>query len=133
MAGALALQDWYPCMLLALNSIMQFVYGNRSVFFILLIAELFLVGSLITLVSRLSCTAAMAIFIGYSVLNGLTFSGIFLIYTASSIGITFFITAGLFASMSVYGYTTSTDLTKFGNLLFMLLIGLVLLLLLTSF
>src|SRR5579872_6926929 len=125
MAGALAITGLVSMFAVRSPAILEFLYGNRAVFLILVIAELLLVGSLITLVRRLSSTAATAIFIAYSALNGLTLSGIFLIYTASSIGITFFITAGLFAVMSFYGYTTSSDLTKFGNILLMLLIGLV--------
>jgi Integral membrane protein, interacts with FtsH len=126
MAGALGITGLVSMYAVSSQPILEFVYGNRSVFFILLIAELLLVGSLITLVRRLSATAAVALFIAYSALNGLTLSGIFLIYTASSIGVTFFITAGLFAIMSAYGYTTQRDLTKLGNLLFMLLIGVIL-------
>ena len=126
MAGALGITGLVSMYAVSSQAIFQFVYGNRSVFFILIIAELLLVGSLITLVRRLSATTAMVLFVAYSALNGLTLSGIFLIYTASSIGITFFITAGLFAIMSAYGYTTSRDLTKLGNLLFMLLIGIIL-------
>lgn len=126
MAGALAITGLVSVYAVSSPGVLEFLYGNRSVFFILIIAELLLVGSLITLVRRLSATAAVALFIAYSALNGLTLSGIFLIYTASSIGITFFITAGLFAIMSAYGYTTQRDLTKLGNLLFMLLIGIIL-------
>jgi hypothetical protein len=52
-------------------------------------------------------------------------SCIFIVYTASSIASTFFVTAGTFAVMSIYGYTTKTDLSKWGNILFMGLIGLI--------
>jgi FtsH-binding integral membrane protein len=126
MAGALAITGLVSMYAVTSQPILEFLFGNRSVFLILIIVELLLVGSLVTLVRRLSATAAVALFIAYSALNGLTLSGIFLIYTASSIGITFFITAGLFAIMSAYGYTTSKDLTKLGNLLVMLLVGIVL-------
>ena len=52
-------------------------------------------------------------------------SFIFLAYTMSSIALTFFVTAGVFLAMSVYGYTTKNDLTKFGTYLIMALIGLI--------
>ena len=69
---------------------------------------------------------ATLIFILYSVLNGLTLSIVFLIFTKESIASTFFITAGTFAIMSIYGYFTKNDLTTLGNLCIMGLIGLIL-------
>ena len=59
----------------------------------------------------------------YSVMNGLLFSSIFIVYTGASIALTFFITAGTFAAMSVYGYTTKADLSKIGSIAMMALIG----------
>ncbi|WP_404850119.1 Bax inhibitor-1/YccA family protein [Elizabethkingia anophelis] len=73
----------------------------------------------------MSTTTAIAAFMGYAVLNGLTLSLIFLIYTFSSIALTFFVTAGTFAVMSVYGYVTKTDLTKIGKIMMMLLVGII--------
>lgn len=64
-------------------------------------------------------------FVGYSVLNGVTLSVVFLAYTLSSIASVFFITAGTFAVMAFIGYTTKTDLTSLGKILFMALIGLI--------
>lgn len=68
----------------------------------------------------------LTIFVIYSVLMGMSLSFIFLAYTASTIYTTFFITAGTFGLMAFLGYTTSTDLTKMGSILYMALIGLVL-------
>lgn len=73
----------------------------------------------------MSTTTAIAAFMGYAILNGLTLSLIFLIYTFSSIALTFFVTAGTFAVMSVYGYVTKTDLTKIGKIMMMLLVGII--------
>ncbi|AEE48890.1 Bax inhibitor-1 family protein [Haliscomenobacter hydrossis] len=105
--------------------ILQFVFGNRFIFFGLLIGELLLVGYLSAAVMRMSADMATMVFLLYSVLNGLTLSFVFLIYTSTSIAGTFLITAGTFAAMSAYGYFTKNDLTKAGSLLFMALIGLV--------
>lgn len=102
------------------------ILGNRIVFYILLVAELILVASLAAWVMKMSSQTAMIIFILYSVLNGLTFSVIFLAYTKESIATTFFICGGMFAIMSAYGYLTKSDLSKWGNILFMALIGLIL-------
>lgn len=76
--------------------------------------------------NRLSSTAMLTVFIIYSVLMGMSLSFIFLAYTASSIYSTFFITAGTFGLMAFLGYTTKTDLTKMGSILYMALIGLIL-------
>ena len=62
----------------------------------------------------------------YSALTGLTLSSIFLVYTYSSIASTFVVAGGMFGVMSLYGYTTKRDLSGFGNMLFMALIGIVL-------
>ena len=75
---------------------------------------------------KLSSTAMISVFILYSVLMGMSLSFIFLAYTASSIYSTFFITAGTFGLMAFLGYTTKTDLTKMGSILYMALIGLIL-------
>ncbi len=101
------------------------IIGNRYVLIGLVILQLIAVGVLSRLINRMSATVATVIFIVYSVLFGLTLSGIFVLYTAESIGSTFFITAGTFGAMSVYGYFTKTDLSRWGNLLFMGLIGLI--------
>ncbi|MTK52651.1 Bax inhibitor-1/YccA family protein [Paludibacter sp.] len=99
--------------------------GNKYVFMGLLISEFLLVAFLVGWVKRMSPEVASLVFLGYSALNGFTFSVIFLTFTMSSIATTFFITAGTFAVMSIYGYFTNTDLTRWGNLLIMALFGLV--------
>ena len=75
--------------------------------------------------NKLSAMAMMVIFIVYSLLMGMSLSYIFLVYELGTIASTFFITAGTFGTMAVLGYTTSTDLTKFGSILFMALIGII--------
>ena len=105
--------------------LLSIVLGNRIVFFALIIAELLLVGYLSAAVRTMSVPAAIVTFILYSALNGLTLSVIFLVYTAGSIASTFFITAGTFGAMSIYGYFTKRDLTSMGNLCTMALIGII--------
>jgi FtsH-binding integral membrane protein len=92
---------------------------------ILIFAQLGVVFVLSLAVNRLSTGVATGLFILYSALTGLTFSMLFLIYTAESIGTVFFITAGTFALVSAYGFVTKTDLTKLGSLMFMGLIGII--------
>lgn len=100
------------------------LFSNSASIWILLIAQFGLVIWLSSRVMRMSLTSATLLFILYSVLTGLTFSSIFFVYTYESIASTFFVTAGTFFSMSLVGYTTRMDLSKIGNILYMLLIGL---------
>lgn len=105
--------------------LLEAVAGNRLIFFGLMIGELTMVAVLSAAINRLSGIAATLLFLGYSALNGLTLSIIFLVYTADSIGSTFLISAGMFGAMSAYGHLTSRDLTSWGSFLFMGLIGIV--------
>ncbi len=75
--------------------------------------------------NKLSAAALTGLFLVYSVIMGMSLSFVFLAYTHSSIFQVFFITAGMFGVMALVGYTTSTDLTKLGSLLFMALIGVI--------
>src|SRR5262249_62395356 len=74
-------------------------------------------------IQNMSAGTAQAIFWVYAGLMGLSLAGIFLVFTGASIARVFFITAGTFAAMSFYGYTTQRDLTQFGSFLFIGLIG----------
>lgn len=94
-------------------------------FFVLIIAELGLVFYLSARIAKIQASTASSLFVGYSVLNGLTLSVIFLAYTSSSIAGTFFITAGMFGAMAVYGLVTKKDLSGWGSFLFMGLIGII--------
>lgn len=105
--------------------IVRMIVQNQVLFFGLIIGELLMVGYLVGWIQKMSAQTATMVFVLYSVLNGLTLSVIFLLYTAGSIASTFFITAGTFAAMSAYGYFTKSDLTRWGSLLFMGLIGVI--------
>ena len=91
----------------------------------LLIAELGMVFYLSARIQKISAQAATGIFLGYSALNGVTLSTILLYYTASSVTATFFVTAGMFGAMAVYGFVTKKDLSSWGSFLFMGLIGII--------
>ena len=106
-------------------AILQMIYGNSAIMWILIIAELALVFGVSAAINRISLTTATLMFVLYSVLNGVMLSSIFLIYTASSIATVFFITAGTFGAMALVGYTTKTDLSSMGKILFMALVGLI--------
>ena len=77
-------------------------------------------------IGQMSPATAQAAFWGYAALMGLSLAGIFLVYTGASIARVFFISAGTFAATAAWGYTTRTDLSRFGSFLVMGLIGVVL-------
>ena len=106
-------------------SLIMAIANNSILFWGLVIAEFGLVFGISGMLHKLSLTTATLMFIVYSVINGVLLSFIFLAYTMSSISTVFFITAGTFGVMALIGYTTKTDLSKFGSILFMALIGLI--------
>ena len=112
--------------LVAGNSVLlETILTNRILFFGIIIAQFGLVWAIVGKVNSFSLPVLSGLFMLYSVLTGVTLSILFVAYTSASIASTFFITAGTFAVMSVYGYFTKTDLTKMGNMLGMALIGIV--------
>ena len=74
---------------------------------------------------KLSASSLVLIFIIYSALMGMSLSFIFMVYTLPSIASTFVITAAMFGFMGILGYTTKTDLTKFGSIMMMGLVGII--------
>ena len=106
-------------------SLMMTIYQTPAIMWGLIIAELAIVIAISAAINRLSLTTATLLFVLYSVLNGATLSLIFAVYTMSSIANVFFITAGTFGVMAAYGYFTKRDLSSWGKLLLMALIGLI--------
>ncbi|NLR93114.1 MULTISPECIES: Bax inhibitor-1/YccA family protein [Flammeovirga] len=92
---------------------------------ILIIAQLGLVFALSGAINRMSSATATILFLAYSALTGATLSSIFYVYDLNAIVSTFFVTAGTFVAMSVYGMTTKKDLSSMGSLLMMALLGLI--------
>jgi hypothetical protein len=126
MASGLALTGviaWYVANDLEL---VRTIVLNRPVFYGLLIFEFGLVLVLSWAINRLSVGIATSMFLLYAAVNGMTLSVIFLAYTSESIAVTFFVTAGMFGAMCVYGMVTKRDLTSIGSFCFMALIGLIL-------
>lgn len=104
---------------------LSFIFQNSWSMFALFGVEILLVIAISGAINRLSSAAATALFFLFAVVNGLALSPIFLAYTLTSIAKTFFITAGTFGAMSIYGYFTSNDLSKMGSILIMALFGLI--------
>lgn len=104
---------------------LQAIFTSRGAFWLLVIAELALVFILSARIMRMSFATAGIMFVAYSVLNGVTMSFIFIAYTQNSIAGAFFVTAGTFLAMSLVGYATKRDLSSFGSMFLMALIGLI--------
>lgn len=105
--------------------LMNFVLGSRTSYWIFALIEVGLVIYIIARLNKISSTTATALFYLFSIVNGFTLSVIFFVYAPGSIAKTFFITAGTFGAMSVYGYFTTRDLTRIGSFLVMAVFGLI--------
>ncbi|MFH1977152.1 MAG: Bax inhibitor-1/YccA family protein [Pseudomonadota bacterium] len=106
-------------------SIQNLIFGNKLVFFGLIIGELALVFFISARIGKITASTATSLFILFAALNGATLSSIFLVYTSSSITTTFFICSATFISCSIYGMTTKRDLTSVGGFMTMGLIGII--------
>ena len=107
------------------DQIMGILFSHRGIpFYSLIILELALVIILSAFIHKISSLAALFFFVLYSVVNGLTFSSIFIVYQIGSVFHVFLTSALMFAAMSVYGMFTKSDLTSAGRYLMMALIGL---------
>lgn len=125
---------------LAISGILSFYCGNETffrtyfmtatggvspLFWVVVFAPLALGLIIQTAYLRLSYAVLLLLFIAYSALMGVGLSVLFLNYSLATLGSTFFITAGAFGAMAILGYTTKTDLSKMGSLLYMALIGMI--------
>jgi FtsH-binding integral membrane protein len=125
MSAALLVTGITAMMTASNEALMNIIFSNTYVFYALIIGEIALVWYLSSRIQSMSAQTATYLFIAYSVLNGLTLSVIFVVYTGASIATTFFISAGTFTIMSAYGYYTKRDLTSMGRILTMALIGII--------
>ncbi|MBF0390420.1 MAG: Bax inhibitor-1/YccA family protein [Desulfamplus sp.] len=125
MAVGLALTAFTSYYVASTPALLQLIFGNKLIFFGLIIGELAMVFYLSAKVQQMSASTATGLFIAYSVLNGATLAFIFLVYSGSSIASTFVVCALTFASCSVYGMVTKRDLTSMGGFMMMGLIGII--------
>ncbi|HEY8040516.1 MAG TPA: Bax inhibitor-1/YccA family protein [Polyangiaceae bacterium] len=104
---------------------LELLLGNRILFYVLLFGQLGLVFALSSMATRVSTGVAALMFFAYAALTGVTFSTLFLLYTATSIAATFFVTAGAFAGLSLVGFFTRRDLGAVGRFAVFALIGVI--------
>lgn len=137
-AFAVLLKNVYAWMALALGvtgvaamyvsnnqAIISYLYEHFGLFMGLLIVELLLAIVFTARFNKLSFNAASILFGLYALLTGVSLAPVFLIYTQESIASTFFVTAGTFGTMSLFGYFTKRDLSPWGRYLFMGLLGII--------
>jgi len=117
-----ALVSW---LMLSTPTAMNLIFSHPALMWVLFIAELVLVFTLSARIEKMSNALSTAMFYLYSALTGVTLTPIFFIYTESSIASTFAITSVTFGAMALFGYFTRQDLSKFGTILMMGLIGLI--------
>ncbi len=106
------------------SALMQLIFGTPLQWLVVL-APLGMVVYLSVRIQKMQASTAQLMFWVYAALMGLSLSSIFLLYTGESIARIFFISASVFASMSLYGYTTKKDLTAMGSFLIMGLFGVI--------
>ena len=112
-------------LLLSTPAALSLLFSSTATIWILFAIELGIVIYLSARIDKLSTGMATTLFYLYSALNGVALTPIFLAYTGVSIATTFAITAGTFGAMTIFGYVTRQDLSKFGSYLFMALFGLI--------
>jgi len=125
MAIGLALTGITAFLTVNSQAMLHMIFGNKMVFYGLMFGELGMVIYLSARIQKISAQMATGLFLTYSVLNGVTLSAILLMYTMTSIAATFFVTAGMFGSMAVYGFVTKKDLSGMGSFMFMGLVGMI--------
>ncbi len=132
--GITALTSWFVAGSQQMLAMLYNAQGGLTLFgWIVLLAPIGFVIWMSAGYQRMAASTMALLFIVYSVLLGMSLSFIFLAYTGTSIATTFLITAGMFGVMAVTGYTTKTDLTKFGNIMIMGVIGLFIAMLVNMF
>ena len=124
MASGLALSGIVAFATAQSPAMMQAIFGS-GLFWIVALAPLGLLLVMSFGLNKMSAPAIQALYWAFTALMGVSLASIFVVYTGASIARVFFITAGTFGAMSLYGYTTKRDLTAFGSFLMMGLIGII--------
>lgn len=125
MTAALAISGLTAMVVAKSPAILSLIFANSFTMLGFFLAPFALVWFISARIHSLSIPTAVMLFTLYAVMMGTTLSSIFLAYTTASITNVFFITAGTFGAISLYGYTTKRDLSSWGTILLMGLIGLI--------
>ena len=135
MAAALAVTGVTAYVITQSPILLHMIYSNPFVLLVLILAQFGMVIAISAGISgnRIGLSTGLLLFFGYSFLVGATLSSIFMVYTYTSIAAAFFITGGMFATLSVYGYLTKVDLTTVGSISLMAIWGLLLAMIVNMF
>jgi FtsH-binding integral membrane protein len=125
MASGLALTGIVAYIVANTPAISSVIFGT-PLMWVAMLAPLAFVLVLSFGIEKMSFGTAQLVYWVYAAVMGLSLASIFIVFTGASVARVFFITAGTFAAMSIYGYTTKSDLSRFGSFLMMGLIGLIL-------
>ncbi len=125
MASGLVLTGIVAYVVAHTPAVFNAIYGS-PLMWVVMLAPLGFVFFLSFKISSIKASTAQALFWAFAAVMGLSMASIFVVFTGASIARVFFISAGTFAGMSLYGYTTKRDLSRFGSFLFMGLIGIIL-------
>jgi len=125
MAMALAITGLTSYVVATNATFMGLMFQYPKAIWVFFIAEIALVIGLTAAIKKISLSVATLMFIAYAVLNGVTFSTLFYVYTMGSLASTFFVTAGTFGAMSAVGFVIKKDLSVMGRILIMALIGII--------
>jgi len=106
-------------------TMLNLIFGNSIVYFGMFLAMIVMAFVIPARLHKMSSSTCLVLFCVFAALMGVSLSSIFIVYDLGTITYTFFITAGVFGAMSLYGYFTKTDLTKIGNFLIMALFGII--------
>jgi uncharacterized protein len=124
MASAVLLSGVVAMLFASMGYAQSIMAGGGILSWVIMLSPLAIVFAMSFGQNKFSTSALQAMFWGFAVLMGMSLSTIFLVYTGASIAATFFATAGAFAGLSLFGYTTKKDLSGFGTFLIMGVVGL---------
>ncbi len=125
MSWGLALTALIAYLTASSPAFLSVIYSSPMVSILLMLVTLGMVFYLSARIHTMSSQSALLMFLGYALLNGVTLSSVFLVYSLTSIATTFFVASAMFLSMVIYGYSTDKSLIGWGSFLFMGLIGLI--------
>lgn len=134
---------WMSAALATTAAVAYFIFNTPALYepmkkqpviaLLLFVVQIVLVMSLAGFIQRMRFSTAFILFFLYAISVGFTFSVLFAVYTTTSIALTFFVTAGTFGTMALYGYVTKADLTSMGNIAMMALWGILIAMLVNIF
>ncbi len=123
MALGLGITGGVATWVLSVPVIREVMMSNRELFVALFVTELFLVWGMTLRVERMSPSGTVFTLLCYAVLNGITWSALFFLFAGESVALVFYISALTFAAGGLYGFLTSKDMSRPGNIWGLLWVG----------